>query len=284
MAMKYGIVRNGKYIPPQALEQPAPGASNIPGQRPRRSVQETTRDMQEAVAALNRTQPAPKKAEEDGPAPPESFPRTDAEAEEQADAGPGGAAKRAGQAPLVEPPDAESVEKTRKMVENLDDFDYERLRREMLHDVLKNPKQKENIEARLKPLDVTELIMHNKVRQRVPILPGKFEPTFESMPGDVELKLKQLLVKESKSIAVTESYLLDKYGVMNTAAGIFAINGNPIPDMYDAQGEFNEEKFWIKYDWVLRRNIHILASLGVNYAWFEQRVRKLFVADVGKVG
>jgi hypothetical protein len=210
-----------------------------------------------------------------------------AEAEAQAAEGPGHNAQNAGQSPgtpIANVADEVSEERARKMIENLDDFDYERLRKEMMMDALKNPKQKEIIEARLKPLDVGDLIMKNKVSQRVPVLPGKFEPTFESMPGGIDLKLKQLLVKESKSIAVTEAYLLDKHAVMTTAAGVIAINGNPLPSMYDALGEFNEDMFWIKYKWVLGRNIHMLASLGIHYSWFESRVRKLFVADEGKGG
>ena len=54
--------------------------------------------------------------------------------------------------------------------------------------------------------------------------------------------------------------------------------------MYDSKGEFDEKRFWEKFDWMLKRNIHMLASLGIHYAWFEQRVRKLFVADAGKGG
>jgi hypothetical protein len=225
--------------------------------------------------------------EDDAVEPPAGIPRTLAEAEAQAAEGPGHNAQNAGQSPgtpIANVADEVSEERARKMIENLDDFDYERLRKEMMMDALKNPKQKEIIEARLKPLDVGDLIMKNKVSQRVPVLPGKFEPTFESMPGGIDLKLKQLLVKESKSIAVTEAYLLDKHAVMTTAAGVIAINGNPLPSMYDALGEFNEDMFWIKYKWVLGRNIHMLASLGIHYSWFESRVRKLFVADEGKGG
>lgn len=282
MAAKYGVLRNGKRLTPNDLmggSQP-----DFRGQRPKRSSEEIARDFQQAIAAPTNVT---RNIEEGGPVPPPGIPRDEREAEEQAAAGPGGAAYRAGSAPVAPVLDASSEEseaRAKKMIESMDDFDFERLRREMLSDILKNPGQRESVEKRLQPLDISELIMKNTVRQRVPILPGRFEPTFESMPGTVELQLKQMLVQESKSIAVTEAYLLDKYAVMTTTAGTVAINGNPVPSMYDAHGELSEDLFWIKFTWMLKRNIHMLASLGVHYSWFEQRVRKLFVADEGKGG
>lgn len=287
MASKYGVIRNGQKLTPQDLASGRGGgpAPNLRGGRPPRSPQDIARDFQQVVQAP----PARPRDEdeEESPEPPPGIPRTDEEAVRQADAGPGGAAKHAGQAPIVpgiEEPDEEADKRAKKIVENLDDFDFERLRREMMQDVLKSPRQQEIIEKRLQPMDISELIMKNKIRQRVPIVPGKFEVTFETMSGDLDLKLKQLLIKESKSIAVTEAYILDKHSLMTVAAGTFAINGNPLPAMYDEKGDFNEELFWTKYMWVTKRPLHMLASIGINYSWFEQRVRKLFVADAGKGG
>lgn len=287
MAAKYGVIRNGQHLMPHDLMAGRQGTPpDFRGQRPRRSGAEIAQDMQTVLGAPA-GHIAPRDVPDDGPVPPAGIPRTPEEAEQQAAAGPGGAASRAGASPVVPLLDAstqESEDRAKKMLQEMDDFDFERLRREMLSDILKNPRQREAVEARLQPLDISEMIMRNTVRQRVPILPGRFEPTFESMPGDVELKLKQLLVKESKSIAVTEAYLLDKYAVMTTTAGTTHINGNPVPTMYNNNGDFDEDLFWAKFGWMLKRNIHMLASLGIHYSWFEQRVRKLFVADEGKGG
>lgn len=289
MAAKYGVVRNGKHVPPHELMPGRGGAPDFRGQRPRRSADEMSRDLQQVLSAPPAGgYVAPRETpDRDGPQPPNGFPRSKEEAEAQASKGPGGAAFNTGKSPVppvLDASDDDSEARAKKMIDELDDFDFERLRREMLSDILKNPRQREAVEARCQPLDIADLIMHNKVRQRVPVLPGRFEPTFESMPGTVELQLKQLLVKESKSIAVTEAYLLDKYAVMTTTAGTIAINGNPLPSMYNEQGDFDEALFWAKFSWVLKRNIHMLASLGIHYSWFEQRVRTLFVADEGKDG
>lgn len=290
LAAKYGVVRNGQRLMPSDLTagfhpgQPGAGAPN--GQRARRSGEEIARDLQRVLAA-----PAPEAQSQvsDGSSltPPEGIPRTVSEADAQSSVGPGSSAAHAGKAPvppILDASDTASEDRAKKMLSEMDDLDFERLRREMLADVLKNPEQRETVEARLKPLDVGELIIKNTVSQRVPIRVGIFEPTFTSMPGDVELRLKQLLVQESRSVAVTEAYLLDKYAVMTTTAGTTAINGNPAPSMYDVNGDFNEDLFWEKFRWMLKRNIHMLASLGIHYSWFEQRVRRLFVADEGKGG
>lgn len=290
MAAKYGVIRGGRRIPPQELVRGAaysgPGAPPDDFRRQARPASAIAADLQKALGApsgdvaLRARQAAEQAA--GGPEPLEHLPKSDEEAEATAR---GSAAARAGQAPVAPVLSEDVVDHLR----NMDDLDFEALRREMIKDILKNPKQKEAVEARCKELDIDELIMNNFVRQRVPIIPSTnerkgFEPTFESMRGDVELALKRLLVKESKSVAVTEAYLLDKYAVMTTAAGVVAINGNPLPSMFDDQGEFKEELFWAKFEWLLKRPIHMLASLGIHYSWFEQRVRKLFKADEGKDG
>lgn len=289
MAAKYGIIRNGRLIPPHDLvrgvQHGPPRGQHSDLRKPQRSVQQIAEDLrtvmgapsgEEAVRARQRVEKAFGSI---GPEPPAHLPRTDEEAVAQAKQHPSAVAAEAGK-----PPVPSALRPGAVQDEGLDDIDYEALQREMIRDILKNPKQREEVEKRVKPLDISELILHNAVRQRVPIIPGKFEPTFESMRGDVELALKRLIVQEGTAVAVTESYLLDKYAVMSTAAGLVQINEIPVPNMFNEKGDFDEDLFWKKFNWVLKRPIHMLASLGIHYAWFEQRVRKLFKVDEGKDG
>lgn len=283
MAAKYGVVRNGRKIPPHELvrtSQGTPVGNPHTGSKPQRSKEEMAADMRTAFNAGQAPQ-AQRGDPDEGPAPPEGLPLTDDEARAQAADGVGAAASRAGESPAKA---MLSEEAMKAKLNELDDMDLDTIRREMIKDILKNPKQKEAVEARCKPLDIDSMIMHNMVHQRVPIIPGRFEPTYESMQGDVELALKRMLVSETKSVAVTESYLLDKYAVMTCAAGLYAINGNPLPAMHDAEGNFNEDMYWEKFNWVLKKPIHMIASIGIHYAWFEERCRMLFQVDVGKDG
>jgi len=291
MAQKYGVIRSGQFISPQQLQdmgRPAPAQapqdfrSNM-----RRPPEETARDLRAALQATAAGRPAPAPAEDNAPPPPRGMPKTDEEAEEQAAKGPGGAAARTGKSPNPIGVDDEDEKAMQEALSSLGDLDVDALRREMMRDILKNPRQREIIEARIKPFgpeDLATLLETNHLRQRVPIVPGVFEPTFETMDQDVEFRLKQLLMIESESVNVTNAYLLDKYAVMTTTAGTIAINNNPLPSMYDERGDFKDELFWKKFNWMIRKPLHMLASLGIHYAWFEARARKLFKVDTVKNG
>ena len=94
-----------------------------------------------------------------------------------------------------------------------------------------------------------------------------------------DLALKRLLMEESKSVEVTERYILDKFALMTLTAGVMSINSNPVPyKIHDKDGKFDDDQFWLKFGWMLKRGIHVLASIGANHTWFEMRVRKLLVA------
>lgn len=258
LAKKYGVVRGGTHIPPQQL---------VAGEAREGALRsETVRGL----AALSEIQ---KQHQEGLP----GMPQTDEEAVK--DLGVAAHSSRAG-IPVKDEQDLteEQREEAREAIRSLDSFDYEKLRDLMNRDVLNNPDQQELVESRLKPLDIEELILRNSVSQEVPIIPGKFSVTFESMSGEDDIKLKELIMKESDAVEVTDRYLLDKFAFMSIACGIKAINKHPAPSHKDENGNFSEERFWAKFNWVLRRNIHMLASIGVNHTWFEMRVRKLFVA------
>jgi hypothetical protein len=272
MAMKYGVVRGGQHIPPQVLMGTPMGPPRAPDDfraSMRRPMDETRNDLAQLAAAQQ--------------APEDLTPPLKAPAREGAEA-----AARTGE--VVNPPVLDAVDRDKLSAEvkdallKMSDVDFDMLRRRMAEDILKNPKQREIVEARCTPLSIEELIRTNRVQQRVPIIPGQFEPTFESQTADVEMRLKQLLTMESDSVRITEAYLLDKYALMNTVAGVVAINNNRLPSMYDERGEFDDKKFWEKYNWMARKPMHMLASLGVHYSWFEARVRSLFKVEDAKNG
>jgi hypothetical protein len=268
MALKYGVVRNGMHIPAQAMQANAgvhPGAGGG-----KRSMKDTIRDLQEASRAQ-----AP---------PPNGLPKNDAEAEQQVEESAAGSSQNAGKPVSKKLTDSEKRD-VDEAIKKMDDFDYDAFRRQMNEDNLNNPEQKRIIEERLEPLDVVELIIKDRVSQRVPVIPDKFEIKFTSLTGEDDLALKKLLMKESSSVEVTERYLLDKFAVMTLTAGLMAINNNPVPyDMHDKEGNFDDDQFWLKFGWVLKRGIHVLASIGANHTWFEMRVRKLLVAERVKNG
>lgn len=252
LAHKYGVIRGNKRIPPQQLMATPKGLSD-----------KTVADL-ENLAAVQR------KAES-----------SDAAVEKEAASTSAGAAGRLGNAPKEGPETkVQLTEEERKQVlKEMDEFDFSAFRERMMKDIINNDDQRKIIEARCKPMDVTDILVQGFITQRVPVIPDKFEIEFQSMRGDEDLAIKRLIMVENKGLEVTERYLLDKFSIMGVTIGLRSINSTVLPSHLDDNGKFNEDRFWEKFEKVVRLPFHMLASLGVNYYWFDVRVRKLFVAD-----
>lgn len=275
LAYKYGVIRNGQRLAPQQLSQSQPSRPGAgPGPGLRRPTAETAAD----IARIAELEQAHQQAAES--------PYVQASADSAA----GGAAAIGGGSREGRTAEREMTqEEMRRRVNELDDFDLNSLHEMMTRDILNNEEQRRIIEGRLQPLDLGTLIIDGYVRQRVPIIPPEgdsrgFVPEYESLSADVDLALKRLIVGESKTLKVDDRYLLDKYSLMGVAASLFSINGNPFPTFRDENGNFNDELFWKRFNKVVRMPIPMLASIGVNYFWFDIRVRKLFVAKNIKNG
>ena len=255
LAYKYGIIRGGQRMAPQSMGQAQKGLSD------------------KTIEGL--------KAVQDAQALRQKIDSGDADAERESAASSAGAAGRLGNAP-TDGPQVDPTASQKNLVDavkKLDDFDFNTFREMMMKDIINNTEQQTIIESRCAPLDIGDLIMKGYVTQRVPILPGKFEPEFRSMTGSEDLAIKRLVMKESKGLEVSDRYLLDKFSLMAVTIGLSAINGNTFPDHRDSNNRFDEAKFWDKFNFVTNYPFHMLASLGVNYFWFDIRVRKLFVAE-----
>ena len=266
LALKYGIVRGGKVVTPQELQH------NI--YPPAQGVKQLRPETLEGLQQLEELQKASQNQE--------------AEAEREAKSGVGGAAERlagdpAGPATPVEP-DQATREKMADTIQRMDDFEFDSFRQMMMRDLLNNEQQRKIIEERLQPMSIDEIFVNGTLRQTVPIIEGRLWVEFESVTGDIELALKSLISAEARTLDVSERYYLDKYSMMALVAGIRSINGKPMPLMYNEKGEFSQEAFLIKFNKISKFPLPMLASLAVNYFWFDVRGRKLFVAEKIKNG
>lgn len=261
LAHKYGVIRNGRAVVPQELDTGRPGLKG------------KTVEGLEAVAKFNQQ----RQAVETG----------DSAAERAATEGIAGeAAKLANPSGEgdVKPVTEEQRSEVERAMKNMDEYDFNAFRDIMMKDLINNDEQRKFVEERLQPLDLSQLIMDGRVSQHVPIVPGRYEPTFQSFTGEEELALKRLLMEERKGIEAPDRYLLDKFQLMTVALGITRINTTVLPTHLDQHGNFNDELFWKKFNRVLKFPFHMLASIGVHYYWFDVRVRKLFVAERLKNG
>ena len=158
-----------------------------------------------------------------------------------------------------------------------DDFDYKELRafqNEEEWNLLNNPKRRKEIESQLKPMKVEDVILVGEVRQDVPVAPGVWV-TYRSVGGDEDLAIKQMMFGEKGG----DRYVFDKYTIMQLALGVVSINNFPLPSHLGPEGDLDEKKFEAKFKKLSKFPIQFLANLGVNYAWFDERVRLLFLGQ-----
>jgi hypothetical protein len=253
MALKHGVIRNKQFISPAQLR--GASAAGTGGLRP---------ETVDGLKALEEFQQARQRSES-GEA------NQDQQEIKDSMAGP------AGGAGSTEKPLSEEAKK--ELLDDMDEFQLSRLKNALFKDMLNNEEQKAIIEARLKPLDLSELIITGRVSQTVPIHPGVFEAEFQSYAAEEDLVVKRMIGEEAVSLRPSDRYLMDKYHLMGLTIAVTAINRKPLPDYRDHKGAFSEEKFWAKYAIVARFNYHMMASLMVNWFWFDIRVRKLFRAE-----
>jgi hypothetical protein len=138
-------------------------------------------------------------------------------------------------------------------------------------DVLNNDELRESIEARNQPLSLGDLILTGRARQRVPIVPGEFEVVFQTTSGLEDLFVKDQLL----GITGTNLSVQQRYADMNLALGLVSLNAETGPDPY-REGKLVKELFDARVEWLRGKPVPLLASLHINYAWFETRTRKLF--------
>ena len=251
LAQKYGVIRRGQHIPPQQLLQPKPGQQAQ--LRP-----ETVRDLEELTNLQNR------QVQSAQPTMPSSE---------------GGAAAGNVGAPEEKPMTAEERAELRKSIEDLDNFDFDKLRQQAMVNPINNLEQRKIIEERLEPMDVGDMVTQGYVIQKVPIIPGKFFAEYKTTDGETDLAIKRLIMEESNSIEMSDRYFMDKFGIMSLAAALHKVNNKPLGDVVDSEGNFNDDLFLAKFRKVVKLPMPMLASLGTNAQWFDERVRQLFVAE-----
>jgi len=163
-----------------------------------------------------------------------------------------------------------------KVIERAEDNMYKELR-DVLGDssqwnILNNPERRKKIEGRLTTMDITDIIVYGEIRQDVPIRPGKLVVTYRSVSADEDLMVKQMMFGETGG----DRYLMDKYTIMQLTLALVSINGDELPTHLDERKKFSEERFIKKYEKVIKFPIQFIADLGIQYLWFDERVRRLF--------
>lgn len=186
----------------------------------------------------------------------------------------------------VADPQKETREKQAAQLESQIDGDSDILKdlQEALDDptqwnLLNNPKRRKEIEARTPKMDITDVILYGEVRQTVPVVPDQLNVTYRSVSADEDLAVKQLMFGESGG----DRYLMDKYTIMQINLALVAINGEELPPHLNDNKKFDETLFLAKLDKVTRFPVQFIADLGIQYLWFDERVRRLFLGGTDEL-
>lgn len=169
----------------------------------------------------------------------------------------------------------EKKEEEKKTEDLFEMFDFQG--RDEASRILNNKKRREAIEARCASMSVEDLILRDEVKQVVPIIPGQFEITFRSMTPEENLFIKRYIA--SKDTGQSDQYITEKFGILQLVCCVFAINNRPLPDHRNEKGEVDEKLFEAKLALLLKKSGYVIADLGINYYWFDIRVRRLLNPD-----
>ena len=238
----------GAKVEPQAPPDP----HDTPGKTPGRLSNQTV----EGLAALDRAQDESQPA----PLPPSAGGAEMAEEEDLAEA---------------EPEDRDDLVFDTAMDEIEEEV-------QKVTDLLMNDARRKAIEGRLDDLDFNDWLQDFEIRQRVPILPGKFEPTFRTPSGHEDLFVRQYIGR-SRGV---DAYIMSKFSVLTLTVALVDINGNiKFPSHLDPKtGQVDEPAFEAKLNKVLRLPLQWIADLSINYMWFEVRARRLLTLTEVKNG
>jgi hypothetical protein len=169
----------------------------------------------------------------------------------------------------------EELDQINKEIDDLDDEYVTDEFGNRVKSLLANKERKKAIESRCMPMDFDTLLMEGSIDQRVPIIPGKFEPTFRSTHGHED----DFLNERMAVLRGSDRQVMDRFTLYRLTCGLVKINNRVLPTHLGANGKTDEKLFDAKFDMVVKLATQILADLSVNYNWFMRRVEKLLVFD-----
>lgn len=138
--------------------------------------------------------------------------------------------------------------------------------------ILNNKVRRKEIESRLEPMKLEDLILRDEVSQDVHIIKDRFWVRFRSMTPQESLFIKRKMADEKTT---SDQYLMEKYSLFQLVCGLVSINGVPLPTHLGSDGEPTDDDFKKKYKAIIKKPVVLLADMATNYYWFDIRVRRL---------
>lgn len=149
---------------------------------------------------------------------------------------------------------------------------------------LMSQKRRDEIEKRLKPLDLGDMVMKREITQIIPIIPDKLEVTLRTFNQRENL----WILKYIFDFPGSSLYIQELINTCRLVCSLVAINGAYLPDHRKDVGMPTEtiikEDFEKKFFHVASFPVQLVADMSVQSIWFQDRVDKLFTVDALKNG
>lgn len=145
-------------------------------------------------------------------------------------------------------------------------------------------KRRKEIEARLAPIDIADILIKRRVEQKVPIIPGKFEVLFREISASEDTYIKNLLSKEYyERTEVSQAYIISKMSRYQLTISLLEINGKSLGDVkikHEPATTEEEKAFKEKLDMISDYPFEILADLHTHYLWFKDRIKLISMGQI----
>lgn len=183
-------------------------------------------------------------------------------------------------APVVEPAKNKIDVAERDMIQNFQanlPFDFQEINESLKK--LMGADRRKRIEARLAPMDLTDMITKKELQQEIPIVPGKLRIVLRTWSQQEYLWMLEYLWKFPGSANFTNELL----NTFKMVCALVSINGARIPDHRNDK-KADEAKFKVKMDIVAGYPTALVADISLQVIWFNERVLSLYSEDELKNG
>jgi hypothetical protein len=148
-----------------------------------------------------------------------------------------------------------------------------------LRGTLARDDRKKAIEGRLSKLNIDEVILHREIQQEVIIIPGRLIYTLRTF-SEAEY---QWCLQKVYQYPGSDAYVEELLNSFKISCALVALNGRPLPEHRINLGQPDEvvddDKFNKKHHIVTSYPTQLMADLGIQYNWFNDRVTKLFTEE-----
>lgn len=139
-----------------------------------------------------------------------------------------------------------------------------------------SPERRKDIESRLQPMSFAELLQKGSLQQDIPILPNEYVLTLRTVSQKENFFCLQYIYEHTGS----QEYSQQMFNTCKLVCAVVGINGGLLPDHRVGVGTYDEQPdkklFTHKLNILCHMATVLLADMGIQYDWFNDRVARFF--------